>query len=868
MRHSFLIFVMLLTLLPVKAAGHTELEGIVLDALTEEPIAGVVIKSKGVFTSTGKEGKFHIVINDAADYVSFRCVGYETLTIPIPNNNSNNQDNQKVIHLNPKSTQLNDVIVEAPDIYAKGDTLVFNVSRYAKDQDNAIIDVIKRLPGIKVEDDGTIKYQGKPINKFYLDGNDFIGGQYGLATNNISHTDVKAVEVMENHQPIKALEGIDFPEEAGINLKLKEDARSRWVGTANASAGFSPILYNGSIFAMRMASKIQNILTVKADNTGWNPANEMAEHSFYSMFSEDYNPSHWPEYISADIVNPPLSERRTRDNLSWLANTITAWKRKDTSMRLKLNYFADRLDYHSELSTDYFNFNIPTFYQNDKLSLQSHNFSASLHSEVNKKGYYLVDNLRINALSNNSESVITGSNEVTQEVTRDALSAVNDFKIVKRNEKKLFTLTSRNSLSYHPDCLKIENHDMANQKLSSVDARSTTETELGKLTRFWKFYVTIGLDLNYHRMDCALTGMQEYDNSGIYNSFISNLYAIPQVDFERQGWRLSLRAPVRWLHYNICGPHDYFATSPIIHGRRQLSAKSELSATMSFNLKAPQPYTFIPSAILSDYRDLFESSIPGKYSGAVNAKVSYKYRNPLRALFFNIEGSYSFSRSSVMSNQLFVEDLIISTYADKISDAQSGSIKGSISKGIGRSKMVAGCEVTGSLSSATSMRYYEAVPYRQTIASVSPYFKGSILRWFSLNYEAGYNFSNMTVENNVKLNNNIKSDNIVTTAKEISIYHSFHQNLLLTFLPSDKVDLSAGAEHFFTHHSEGTITNMILLDFKATWRMNSKIRFTLTASNLLNQKSYSYLTYGTLSQTEYSFRIRGRNILIGIQYRF
>ena len=70
-----------------------------------------------------------------------------------------------------KATQLNDVIVQAPDIYAKGDTLVFNVARYANAKDNAIIDVIKRLPGIKVEDDGTIKYQGKPINKFYIDGN-------------------------------------------------------------------------------------------------------------------------------------------------------------------------------------------------------------------------------------------------------------------------------------------------------------------------------------------------------------------------------------------------------------------------------------------------------------------------------------------------------------------------------------------------------------------------------------------------------------------------------------------------------------------------------------------------------------------------
>ena len=94
---------------------------------------------------------------------------------------------------------------------------------------------------------------------------------------------------------------------------------------------------------MRMASKIQNMFTLKADNTGWNPANEIREHDFDDMFSSDYTASLWPEYISADIINAPLTEKRTRDNLSWLANAITAWKKNETSMRLKLNYMGDAL---------------------------------------------------------------------------------------------------------------------------------------------------------------------------------------------------------------------------------------------------------------------------------------------------------------------------------------------------------------------------------------------------------------------------------------------------------------------------------------------------------------------------------------------
>ncbi len=185
-RHSFFILCVLLGLLPASAADPGELRGKVVDSDTDEPVVGCIVKAKGAFTSTNSEA--------GADSVSFRFIGYESRSLPIAADFSS-------VRMRPKVTQLNDVIVEAPDIYAKGDTLVFNVAKYANAKDNAIIDVIKRLPGIKVEEDGTIKYQGKPINKFYIDGNDFIGGQYGLATNNISHKDVASVEVMENHQP-------------------------------------------------------------------------------------------------------------------------------------------------------------------------------------------------------------------------------------------------------------------------------------------------------------------------------------------------------------------------------------------------------------------------------------------------------------------------------------------------------------------------------------------------------------------------------------------------------------------------------------------------------------------------------------------
>lgn len=850
-RHSFFILGFLLGLLAASAAVPEEFSAVICDATSGEPIAGVVVKALGRdsktigFASSDSQGRFRVRPNGVADSLSFRCMGYENATLPATH------DFCKGVTLNPAVTQLKDVIIKAPDIYAKGDTLVFNVDRFSNADDNAIIDVIKRLPGITVEDDGTIKYQGKPINKFYINGNDFIGGQYGLATENISKDDVKSVEVMENHQPVKALEGIEFPEEAGINLTLKDDARDSWVGVAKAATGMEPLLYDGSLYAMRIASDVQNIFTLRGGNTGWNPANQITEHDFHDMFPADYRESLWPEYISADIVSAPLSEKRTRDNLSWIANAISAWKRGDNSMRLKLNYVADRLDYESSQHTGYFSPSIADFVRRDNLRSRQHDLSAQFNSEINRRGLYLKDKLTVDASWRNSESAVTGTTDLNQNVRRRSISAVNDIKLVKRSDKRLFELVSRNSFLHSPDRLRISGTGDAEQYLGITDLRSTTATQFGKLTRSWKFYLSGGIDLNYHRINSRLQGLVAFDNAGVGNAFLSDVHATPKVDYNRSNRRISMSMPVKWLHHSLNGHRDYLNISPRLSVWKNTSARSEFYGSVAWRLTSPQAYMNLPAAILADYRNLFAGTDDaGGYSRDFATTLSYRYRNPLNALFFNASASCNLSRSALMCNQLFIADIIVSTYSQRLSHSSSWWLNGGISKGLGHGHFVAGCDVSASVSSASSMRDNTVYPYRQLTISARPYLRGSLLRCLSLNYEADYSFARMAVEN------------------QHTACHSFRQNVRATFTPADALHLSIGAEHFLTRFPEGNTGNLVLLDASAVWQLNGKTRLSLTADNLLNRRRYEYVTYGTLSRTEHTFRIRPRNILASIQYRF
>ena len=254
--------------------------------------------------------------------------------------------------------------------------------------------------------------------------------------------------------------------------------------------------------------------------------------------------------------------------------------------------------------------------------------------------------------------------------------------------------------------------------------------------------------------------------------------------------------------------------------------------------------------MLSDYRNLFIAENPDKYSQNIAATLSYRYRNPVKSLFLNLSASYNHSHNPTMSNQLFVGDFIVSTYADRLNHSDSWYVKSGFSKGLGHSKMVVGCDIDASVSSAASMRDNEVIPYRRIAAGIKPYFKGSITRWLSVCYEASYELSKLEI------------NDIANT------YHNFRQNVFATIIPGDNLQFTVGAEHFLTRFPEGNTAGLVLLDASTIWRLNGKVRLSLTANNILNQHSYQYVNYGSISRSEYHFRIRQRSILASMQYRF
>ena len=189
------------------AVAQVSVAGKVIDKENNEPLAGASVIVRGAdgkikkFASSKADGGFAMsVATIAGCRLEVSAMRYEKRAILL-----DSVAFPLTVYMTPGDVQLTEVAVKADRIRAQGDTVTYNVGSFAQHQDRSIGDVLKRMPGIDVSNSGKIQYRGEDINKFYIEGSDLLGGKYGIATNGISHDDVGAVEVLENHQPMQVL---------------------------------------------------------------------------------------------------------------------------------------------------------------------------------------------------------------------------------------------------------------------------------------------------------------------------------------------------------------------------------------------------------------------------------------------------------------------------------------------------------------------------------------------------------------------------------------------------------------------------------------------------------------------------------------
>jgi len=122
----------------------------------------------------------------------------------------------------------------------KGDTIVYNADSFKNGTERKLEDVLDKLPGVEINDDGQVEVEGKVVSKVMVEGKEFFDGDSKLATKNIPANAVDKIEVLKNHAEVGQLSGVQNNQDnIALNIKLKEGKKNFWFGTVTAGGGTS-----------------------------------------------------------------------------------------------------------------------------------------------------------------------------------------------------------------------------------------------------------------------------------------------------------------------------------------------------------------------------------------------------------------------------------------------------------------------------------------------------------------------------------------------------------------------------------------------------------------------------------------------------
>ncbi len=160
-------------------------------------------------------------------------------------------DIEKNFILVPNSYMLGGVTISAPEVpvIVKEDTTIFTVSSFSSGHEQKLRDVLKKLPGIEVDKEGNVNFNGKKVDKLLVENEPFFTGSTKFGVNNLPANVVSKVELLNNYSEIGYMKGLVDDGKLAMNIKLKEDRKKFTFGEIELGAGvkdrylFHPILF-------------------------------------------------------------------------------------------------------------------------------------------------------------------------------------------------------------------------------------------------------------------------------------------------------------------------------------------------------------------------------------------------------------------------------------------------------------------------------------------------------------------------------------------------------------------------------------------------------------------------------------------------
>ncbi|WP_413513102.1 carboxypeptidase regulatory-like domain-containing protein [Myroides odoratus] len=873
------------------AVGQERIQGKVVDQ-ANIPIEGAIIslvkaETEEViqYTQSNTAGVFEMSLLTPSPNLNLRiqhldyALYHHALVFPV---------SYLTLTLKEQETVLEEIFIKPSPITQRNDTLSYRVESFATKTDRVLEDVLKRLPGIEVSDSGQIKYQGENINRFYVEGLDLMQGRYTAVTKAISPDDISRVEVYEDHQPIKMLDGKVATSKPALNIHLKNKI-SR-AGTAKIGGDFTPFLWDIALSPMFFSQNFQTLASYATNNTGQTLTTKMQQlYSFQEYDTFLYSTTSSPFLQLATNADPSLNQNRYWFNKSHLGNLNVLQKLKNNwELTGTLYYLNENNDADDRVQTTTIHYLNPTPGDSEPITYQrttaSHTAKEIFNTEFtltqNKKQNYTKNKTTIRVSKDKTRGnlmVNTPENLIQQKVNAPIFQLQNTLStLIPLTEKHWINFrslidfsNSKEAYSASPTALfNLDNPDLApypslSQHYDNQSFYTKNAVAYVWRKRAWTFseeynftfqQTHVNTDLYGNETDFWIPIPGDYHNQLRSQTSSNALHS--KINFKAKRWSFNLNLPLDWTTASLIDKKN---------NKRDSNRKLFLSPTLYVQYIASLYWTFkgniAYTSVFTPLNQLYSSTVLNElnFSAYTNrilsnhrftSKIETNYKDPFTGWFayFNLEyieqqNPILFSQEIGKNGQQVIQAIEqnntqttqrLELNINKLIEPISTTLKGSFSHSRNKNPMF--------INQAHNTVRTHQNSYRFSLSNTS-------FTWLNIDYSFTYQ--------QIKNEDFSSSSSAKTTHDATLSLLPFEQHTLLTTLAYQE-----------NHIQQQSFSNTFVdLTYRYTFSKR-KIDLELAWTNIFNYKEYSQVIVNDMMTNVMQTPIRPRQLLVSIRFAF
>ena len=373
---SFMKYILLLFLFLLCGSNYAQeiaIRGTIMDKQLQ-PLATVLLQARNSqnqvldYTYSDQNGHYELSFIKSNELIIIEAssLGFSTVKKEITIADQKMLDSLD-FELEEKAESLKEVIVEGHQkIRINSDTTFIRVSQYATETEQTVEDLLKRLPGIEVLPDGSIKAHGKPIESLLVEGENILDKNYKILSKNLDAETLEEVQILENYEDNPIFKQLSSSEKVALNLKLKD--KFKYVLFGNISGGYGlENRYEAALTLGLLRKRIKLLGFSNANNTGNKAANLLQSERTVIDLSQMFQKIEKQPFtiFSIDEQEENIFNNRSIFNTSMLHSIGLSTKMNDElSLRGDVTVISDMTTQDYQAQTEYFtDANSTTFFE-------------------------------------------------------------------------------------------------------------------------------------------------------------------------------------------------------------------------------------------------------------------------------------------------------------------------------------------------------------------------------------------------------------------------------------------------------------------------------------------------------------------------